>query len=356
MKILIAGNLGYVGPVAVRTLRTSYPRATLVGLDTGYFADCLTTVRGDRGPQVDVQYDCDLRQVTDEQLRNVDAVVNLAALSNDVMGSIDESLTLAVNHRACVRLAQKAKKYGATSFVFASSCSVYGAGGNSPRTEDSPVDPLTAYARSKILAEHDLKLLADDEFKVTCLRFATACGMSERLRLDLVLNDFVACAVTSNTVDILSDGTPWRPLIHVADMARAIDWAIQRPLAPSGPYLTVNTGSNQWNYRVKDLARAVTEAIPGVEVTLKGDGGPDRRSYRVNFNLFEQLAGKYQPKVTLAAAISGLAEQLASIGFQDRQFRQSELIRLNVLHRLMAEGKVTDQLYWNVARAVGAVR
>jgi len=166
-----------------------------------------------------------VRHPQPEILRGVDAIVHLAAISNDPMGKTFEEVTDAINFRASVELARQAKAAGVRSFVFASSCSMYGMADDTPRKETSPLNPLTAYAKSKVSTETELQKLADKSFRVTCLRFATACGMSDRLRLDLVVNDFVACAVTSKNITILSDGTPWRPLIHVKDMARAFDWA-----------------------------------------------------------------------------------------------------------------------------------
>ena len=174
-----------------------------------------------------------------------------------------------MNHRATVSLARAAKEAGASSFVFASSCSVYGLAEDGLRTEESETGPLTAYATSKLLAERDLAELADETFAVTSLRFATACGMSDRLRLDLVLNDFVAGAHAFREITLLSDGTPWRPLIHVRDMARAIDWALERPADHGGAFLALNTGSDEWNYQIRQLADAVASIVPGVEVSVR---------------------------------------------------------------------------------------
>ena len=221
MKILITGNMGYVGPILVRRLRDSYPDADLIGLDMGYFGNCLSSTGILPECRVNRQHFADVRNFPAALLSGVDAVVYLAALSNDPLGHAFEEATLDINYRSCVRAAKMAKEAGVKSFVFASSCSVYGSAEDGARTEASPVNPLTAYAKSKVWTERDLAPLADGRFKVTCLRFATACGMSDRLRLDLVLNDFVAGAVASKKISILSDGTPWRPLIHVKDMARA---------------------------------------------------------------------------------------------------------------------------------------
>ncbi len=205
MQILITGNMGYVGPNVIRQLRRSYPKAKLIGLDAGYFAHCITTRSLLPETRVDVQHFLDMRDIEPEILKGVDAIIHLAALSNDAMGVAHDSVTMEVNHAASIKLAVMAKDAGVKAFVFASSCSVYGCAEEGERTESSEVNPLTAYARSKVLTERDLKPLASPEFKVTCLRFATACGMSDRLRLDLVLNDFVSSAVCLKRIDILSD-------------------------------------------------------------------------------------------------------------------------------------------------------
>lgn len=223
MKILITGNMGYIGPRVVQRFQQSYPQAILVGLDAGYFAHCLTNAHVLPECRADIQYFSDVRRLPPEAISEVDAIVHLAAISNDPMGNIFEEVTFDINHRASVDLAKEAKRNGVKAFIFASSCSMYGLADDTPRKESSPLNPLTAYAKSKSYTEVELQKLADKHFKVTSLRFATACGMSERLRLDLVVNDFVACAVTSKNITILSDGTPWRPLIHVKDMARAFD-------------------------------------------------------------------------------------------------------------------------------------
>ena len=195
--------------------------------------------------------------------------------------------------------------------------------------------------------------MADDQFKVTSLRFSTACGMSDRLRLDLVVNDFVACAVASAEITILSDGTPWRPLIHVDDMARAIDWAIQRERSAGGDFLAVNVGSSGWNYQVRELAEAVAEVIPGVTVSVNENAAPDKRSYKVDFSLFEQLAPDHQPKVDLLAAIRGLKEGLEAMGFDDSDFRNSTLMRLNVLTQLRDQHLLDGDLRWTEKPPLG---
>jgi nucleoside-diphosphate-sugar epimerase len=223
---------------------------------------------------------------------------------------------------------------------------MYGAASDGAKTEESELNPLTAYARSKVFTERDLKPLADSSFTVTCLRFATACGMSDRLRLDLVLNDFVAGAVSSGQISILSDGTPWRPLINVKDMAIAIEWAITRPASNGGQFLAVNTGSNEWNYQVKELAEAVAKVIPGVKVSVNADAPPDKRSYRVNFDLYQKLAPDHQPQRKLMDTIKELKESLDEMGFSDGNFRNSRLMRLKVLNDLQEKTLIDNKLSW----------
>lgn len=347
MRILITGNMGYIGPCVVERLRSSYPDATLVGLDMGYFANCLTNAEILPECRVDQQYFADVRNIPAELLEGVDAVVHLAGISNDPMGNTFEEVTFDINHRASIELAKKARERGVRSFVFASSCSMYGSADDSPRDERSPLNPLTAYAKSKVSTERDLEELANEKFTVTSLRFSTACGMSERLRLDLVLNDFVAGAVTSKKITILSDGTPWRPLINIKDMARAIDWAIAREAGNGGHFVAVNVGSDNWNYQVRDLAYAVADVIPDVEVSINKDAQPDKRSYRVNFDLFRSLAPDHQPQVDLMTTIRDLRAGLEAMRFRDEDFRNSRFMRLKVLTYLRNNDLLSEKLEWS---------
>ena len=236
---------------------------------------------------------------------------------------------------------------GVKHFVFASSCSVYGfAGDGRARSEIDALNPLTAYARSKIAVEESLRQLDLKGMTTTSLRFATACGMSDRLRLDLVLNDFVACALSSGEITVLSDGTPWRPLIDVRDMARAIEWASTRSMNTSGQYLAVNAGSQEWNFQVEQLAHAVAAAVPGTKVSINKAAPPDGRSYKVDFKLFRELAPNHQPRESLESSITALRDGLREIDFSDRDFRQSQLIRLKVLERHMEQKRLDAELHW----------
>jgi nucleoside-diphosphate-sugar epimerase len=295
---------------------------------------------------LDAQYYADIRRFPVDLLGGVDAVVHLAAISNDPMGKTYEDVTHDVNYRAGIELAFQAKAAGVRSFVFASSCSVYGSADDRPRTEQSELSPLTAYAKSKVLTEQGLRDLADSGFRVSCLRFATACGMSDRLRLDLVLNDFVASAVSSGRIAVLSDGTPWRPLINVKDMARAIEWAVAREAEAGGDFLVVNAGSDGWNYQVHELADAVARVVPGTEVSINRAAPPDKRSYRVDFSLFQALAPRHQPQADLPGTIDALRRGLESMRFNDPDFRNSSYIRLRVLADLQSSGLLSPTLEW----------
>lgn len=345
MKILITGNLGYVGPGLVREFRAHHPEVELIGYDIGYFAKYITTAGISPDTLLNVQYYGDVRRFPEKALEGVEAVVSLAAISNDPIGNRFEEATMDVNYHANVEIARMARRQGVRKFIFASSCSVYGSAGDTPRAESSALGPLTAYARSKVYSEEALEALAGEDFQVTCLRFATACGMSERLRLDLVLNDFVAGALTSGRITVLSDGSPWRPLIHVRDMARAIRWAFERDNTAGGSFLTLNTGSDRWNYQVRDLALAVQQLLPGTEVAINKNAPPDKRSYRVDFGRFRRLAPAHQPQYGLEEAVGGLIRGLQAIQFKDPGYHRSGLIRLNVIEQLLASREMNSQLH-----------
>ena len=297
MKILVTGNAGYIGSILAKHLLKSRNNIELIGFDTGYFSHCLTNPQ--YLPEFDYeQYWGDLREFPFDLLDGVDAVVHLAAISNDPMGKQFEKVTEDINYNASIQIAKTAKERGVKAFVFASSCSMYGFADSVEKTEDDELNPLTAYARSKVAMEKSLAELADEYFIVTALRFATACGMSDRLRLDLVLNDFVVGALTSGEISVLSDGTPWRPLIDVKDMSRAIDWALDRFEELEVPFLPVNAGSQECNYQVKDLAHAVADIITGTKVSINTNAQVDIRSYRVNFDKFKESSA---PKDSVSA-------------------------------------------------------
>ena len=352
MKILIVVNLGYIGPSVVNKLRDTYTDGELIGFDIGYFAHCLTNPDFLPEVKVDKQVYGDIRNFPEELLKGVDAIVDLAAISNDPMSFEFEQVTLDINYKAAVRLAKMAKENGVKSFVYASSCSMYGLADDSERREGDKLNPLTAYARSKVHAEEELEPLASEDFTVTCHRFATACGWTNRLRIDLVLNDFVAGALVNKEISILSDGTPWRPMINTLDMARAIDWGIKRTADKGGKFLAVNTGSNAWNNQIIDLANAIESQIPGVKISVNPDAPPDKRSYRANFDLFKSLAPEAQPQEDLIKTVKDIKDNLIAIGFNDPNYRESQLIRLKVIDRLKKNGFLNNNLEWTFKKQI----
>jgi UDP-glucose 4-epimerase len=345
MKFLITGNMGYVGPSVVKQLRQSYPDATIDGVDLAFFAQCLTTRQAIPERHLDHQIFRDVRNLVDRDLAGYDAVILLAAISNDPMGERFSDVTLAINRDAAIQIGRAASRAGVRNLVFASSCSVYGIAEGGARRECDPVNPMTAYAVSKIEAEMGLAEIGSD-MVITCLRFATACGMSDRLRLDLVLNDFVASALTTGQIAVLSDGSPWRPLIDVADMARAIEWAATRTASNGGRFLVVNAGADNANYQVRELASAVAGAVAGCTVSINEQAPVDSRSYRVDFGLFSKLAPNHLPRASLADSIGNLVAGLRDMQFSDKNFRTSNLIRLMVLKSLIADGRLSDTFKW----------
>ncbi|WP_413869856.1 NAD-dependent epimerase/dehydratase family protein [Albidovulum sp.] len=341
MKILMIGHRGYVGPVAARHLARTLPGVEVHGLDADWFAG------SEAAPFPDdafaSQRKADVRDLTEADFTGFDAVVALAAVSNDPIGKEFEDATADINSAAALKAAKAAKAAGVTRFVFASSCSMYGAGADGLRKETDALNPLTAYARSKVATEEGLRPLAGGGFMVTSLRFSTACGASPMLRLDLVLNDFVATALRTGRIEVLSDGSPWRPLIHVEDMARAIEWALVRGGAD---LVEVNVGSQDWTWQVGQLARDVAAVLGGVAVEINTGAAPDRRSYRVDFSRFAALAPDHQPRKDFTQAVRELAGQVRAIDFADKAVRESRFIRLNVLRGHVAGGRLDGALRW----------
>jgi len=345
MKILIIGNEGYIGPVVGRRFKKYYKDDLVAGFDIGYFKHVITE---HYHPEinVDVQYKGDVRNFPYELLKEFDVVIYLAAISNDPMSSEFEKVTFDINQIAAVSIAKAAKELGVHHFVYASSCSVYGVNEKNSRTEGSKLNPLTSYSKSKVYTEKELEPLASENFIISCLRFATACGFSPRMRLDLVLNDFVASAISTGKIEILSDGSPWRPLIHVEDMARVIEWASIRGCNNGGDFVVVNAGSNDWNYKIKDLALTVENQFNHVQVSINKNSEEDKRSYQVDFSLLNKLASAYSPKISIYQAVKDIKEGLTSINFADKNFRNSQMMRLNVLREHIKQGYLNKNLEW----------
>lgn len=346
MNILVTGNQGYVGSVLAPHLKQALgSSACLTGLDNGYFESDWTVPLPFEDEGISHQIKADIRDVTRSLLNGFDVVVHLAAVSNDPIGSKFEAATNAINLQATIDIAKLAKKAGVRHFVFASSCSVYGAAEGTSVAEDGCLAPQTAYARSKVSAEQELADMAGNGFQVTCLRFATACGFSPRLRLDLVINDFVASAVATGEIVLKSEGNAWRPFIAVSDMARAIEWAIVRD---GNACEIVNAGHPQLNIRISELAELVGNEIGNVTVRLDEGAQPDKRSYNVDFSRFLSLAPDHQPRESFSHIVAGLSGGLRQVGFADKEFRRGNLIRLNRLSGYLASKQISPDLRWMV--------
>jgi nucleoside-diphosphate-sugar epimerase len=345
MKLLVTGHNGYIGAVAAPMLLEAGHDVT--GLDTFFYEGCDLLDDPREVPALRV----DIRDVTSDMLEGFEGIVHLAALSNDPLGELDEELTRAINLHGTVELARRAREAGVRRFVFASSCSMYGATGTDELiTEEAPLRPLTAYAESKVRAEEALRELADDDFAPVFMRNATAYGASPRVRLDVVLNNLSAWAFTAGKVLIMSDGTPWRPLVHIRDITRAAAAALVAPdeLVRNEAF---NVGANEENYRVSDLAEIVHETFTGCEIEYAEGAGPDPRSYRVDFR---KLAETLPDAVPTWTARDGARELLEA--FRSAQLSASGFdvyTRLARLRSLVADGLLDDDLRWSHAREAG---
>jgi nucleoside-diphosphate-sugar epimerase len=341
MKVLVTGHLGYVGPVVIAALKDAGHR--VVGLDVGYFRDCVDPALG--GVDADSELCMDIRDVTGRELDGVDAIVHLAGLSNDPLGALDPRLTAAINHEATIRLARAARSGGVGRFVFASSCSIYGAGSNAAQAldESASFNPQSAYAVSKVACERDLAALADGSFAPVFLRFATAFGLSPRMRFDLVLANLTAWARTTGIVKVLSDGTPWRPLVHIRDMALAIRCALSAP-AGSVSGRAFNIGRADCNLQVRDIADVVCRQVAGSRLVITGESGGDPRSYRVDFSrALDELPG-FAPSWTIAAGCEEIDRWLVDRKLDAERFQSRHFIRLKQLEYLRGMGALDDTL------------
>jgi len=344
MTYLITGNLGYVGPVVSEYLKKKYPERKIIGYDLGLFANQIKGVGYNPDLFLDQQYFADVRNFDENILKNVDHVIHLAAISNDPIGNKFEKITNEINFEASIDILKKSVKMNVKTFTFASSCSVYGHSSSKPRTEKDEVKPLTAYAKSKINFEQESKNIDLKKTTLTSLRFATACGFSPRIRLDLVLNDFVASALKRKKIEILSDGSPYRPLIHVKDMARSIDWSTSRENLNNNQSLFVNVGSDDWNYQIKDLAEKTSTIISDCSLSINKNASPDKRSYKVDFSKYNNLAPDHRCIVSLEAAINDLVKGLKNCTDLPEDFRETNYMRLNCLNNLISKGIINENL------------
>jgi nucleoside-diphosphate-sugar epimerase len=342
MRILVTGHKGYIGTVMVPMLLEAGQE--VVGLDSDLFQQCTFYPGIEVVPELRV----DLRDVQRAHLEGCDAVIHLAALSNDPLGDLNPEITYEINHAASVRLAHLAKEAGVPRFLYSSSCSSYGKAGDDLVDEAAELHPITPYAISKVRVEQDVARLADDRFTPTFLRNATAYGVSPRLRFDLVLNNLVAWAYAKGRVHIKSDGTPWRPIVHIEDIARAFLAVLAAPRAVIHNQ-ALNVGQTEENYRIRELAEIVQEVVPGSRIEYAKDGGPDPRCYRVDFGKIYRLLPKFKPQWNARRGAEELYAAYRTAGLVLEDCEGPRFKRIDHLKQLLATGRVDATLRWKAA-------
>jgi nucleoside-diphosphate-sugar epimerase len=338
MKVFVTGVDGYIGVMMAPLLQRHGHE--VVALDTGYYRDGRLYNDGDDFPNVHRR---DLRHVKDGDLEGIDAVVHLAELSNDPLGQHNPAITRGINHRASVQLAEMAKKAGAKRFIYASSCSVYGAGKDDVKTEDSSTNPQTTYAECKVMVERDVSAMADDDFSPTFLRNATAFGPSPRMRFDIVLNNLAGLAWTDKAIRMNGDGSAYRPLVHILDICDAVACALEAP-RPVVHNQVFNVGQDSDNYRVKEIAQIVGQVFPGCAIEF-GPHGADNRSYRVSFDKIRTKLG-FECKRNATVGAEQLYSLFKKIDMTKEVFNFRAFTRLKQLEYLLRLGQLDDQLYW----------
>jgi nucleoside-diphosphate-sugar epimerase len=338
MRVLVTGHRGYIGVEMVPALRAAGHE--VVGLDSGLYDGCDFGPAPDEVPEIRV----DLRDVTPAQLEGFDAVVHLGALSNDPLGDLDRELTYDINLHASLRLARAARAAGVARYLFASSCSLYGAGGSDVvLDEDAPFNPVTAYGESKIRVEQEVGLLADSSFSPVFLRNATAYGVSRRLRADIVVNNLVGLAFTTGKVLLQSDGTPWRPLVHIGDIHRAFLAALEAP-RDSIHAQAFNVGRSSENFRIREVAEMVAEVVPNCEVAFAANASPDARNYRVSFAKAETRLPGFRPRWTLREGIQQLYDAYRRHGLTREEFTGPRYYRLKTVRERQERGLLGPDL------------
>lgn len=326
-KILVTGHLGYIGVHLVDLLKAA--GYIVIGCDLGLFKGC----EWETFTKADCEIHADFRSLRSEQLKEIDAVMHLAAISNDPMGDLDPTITYAINRDGTIDLAKKAKAAGVPLFLFASSCSIYGKGGEFDVDESGEVAPITPYAHSKIDAEEALKDLSNEDFKTISLRNATAYGHSPMLRIDLVVNNLLACALSRGDIRVMSDGSPWRPLIHCRDIAKAFVAFLETP--PKEFNTIVNVGGNRENYQVKAIVEKLQMRLPHTKVIFTGEVGADPRNYRVNFNKLSKLLPNFKLSYTIDKGIEELLSKYQTHKFTEADFLGDRFVRLRTLKKRM---------------------
>lgn len=340
MRVLLTGHEGYIGPVMISVLQEAGHE--VVGLDTCYFEECSF---GDyKSPVPTVRRD--IRDLEPADVDGFEAVVHLAAISNDPLGNLNPQCTYDINHKASVRLAELAKAAGVRRYLYSSSCSVYGAASpDDVLDETAGFRPVTPYAESKVKVEHDLQRLASETFSPTYMRNATVYGVSPRLRGDLVVNNLVGWALTTGRVYIKSDGTPWRPLVHVEDVCKAFLAVLEAP-TETVHNEAFNVGRNGENYRIRDVADIVHRAVPGSVVEYAEGAGPDPRCYRASFDKIAHVLPAFQPQWSVPRGVDQLVAAYREIGLTEQDLEGDRYLRIKRISRLLKEGRLDSDLRW----------
>ncbi len=344
MRILITGHKGYIGTVMAPLLADAGHE--VVGLDSDLFEQCTFGEAPREFPSIRK----DLRDVEAADLKGFDAVIHLAGLSNDPLGNLNPNLTYDINHHASVRLAQLAKEVGVARYLFSSSCSTYGAAGDKILDETAEFNPVTPYGRSKVLVEQEVSQLASPEFSPVFLRNATAYGVSPRLRFDLVLNNLTAWALTTGRVFIKSDGTPWRPIVHIEDISRAFLAALEAPRELIHDQ-AFNVGRSEENYQIRDLAEIVKETVPGCAIEFAADAGPDKRCYRADFSRIARTLPAFQPKWDARRGARELYEAYKKVDLRVEDFEGPRYKRIDHIQGLLASGRLNSDLRWQAVES-----
>lgn len=339
MNVLVTGSHGYIGSVLVPMLAKNGHKVT--GLDTDYYRKCTFTGEVKEIPTI---YK-DIRDVKMEDLKNIDAIIHLAGLSNDPLGDFRPTLTEEINSQASINLAHMAKKVGVKRFLFASSCSNYGSAGNDFLDEEAPFNPVTPYGISKVKVEEALEKMADDQFSPTYLRASTAYGVSPRLRFDLVTNNLTAWAFTTKKIFLKSDGSPWRPIVHVNDIALAYLSVLnaEKKLVHNEAF---NVGMTSENYQIREIAILVRDIVPNCEVAFASDAGPDKRNYRVNCDKICRTLHEYKPQWTARRGIEQLYAEYKKVGLVLEEFEGPRFMRIAHIKQLLEKGELDENLRW----------